>query len=104
MLLRGCPLLRASFFSLCVALSLVSCDDDTGDDARSYCCKVDELTLDTAQEKQWKQIGSDPTGLRLQVRFVKKAGPNGGFSVQDIRATVPDAPTLSLPAATAAKA
>jgi hypothetical protein len=42
--------------------------------------------------------------LRLQVRFVKKAGPNGGFSVQDIRATVPDAPTLSLPAATAAKA
>jgi hypothetical protein len=75
-----------------------------GDDARSYCCKVDELTLDTAQEKQWKQIGSDPTGLRLQVRFVKKAGPNGGFSVQDIRATVPDAPTLSLPAATAAKA
>ena len=65
---------------------------------------MDELTLDTAQEKQWKQIGSDPTGLRLQVRFVKKSGPNGGFSVQDIRATVPDAPTLSLPAATAAKA
>ena len=49
-----------------------------------------KLKLKTEQEKQWKQIGSDPKGLRLQVKFVKKAR---GFSVADIRATVPESPT-----------
>ena len=61
----------------------------SGEEARKYCCTVPELTLDAAQDKQWKQIGSDPTGLRLQVRFVKKPR---GFAVADIRATIPDAP------------
>ena len=62
------------------------------------------MTLDAAQEKQWKQIGSDPTGLRLQVRFVKKDhGARVGFQVADIRATVPDAPSLAIgPSPTAA--
>lgn len=36
----------------------------SGEGERRYCCKVDELTLDAAVEKQWKQIGSDPSGLR----------------------------------------
>jgi len=66
----------------------------TGEDARAYCCTVPELTLDVNQEKQWKQIGSDPAGLRLQVRFIKKShGAKVGFAVADIRATVPDAPS-----------
>jgi hypothetical protein len=60
------------------------------DEVQKVCCNVPELTLDTAQEKQWKQIGSDPKGLRLQVKFIKKAR---GFSVADIRATIPDSPT-----------
>ena len=64
----------------------------SGEEARKYCCTVPELTLDASQEKQWKQIGSDTTGLRLQVRFVKKSR---GFVVADIRATIPDAPSLS---------
>ena len=69
----------------------------TGEGERKYCCKVDELVLDTNQDKQWKQIGSDPTGLRLQVRFVKKDhGAKVGFAVADIRATVPDAPALAI--------
>ena len=51
--------------------------------------QLQELVLDAAQDKQWKQIGSDPTGLRLQVRFVKKSR---GFAVADVRATIPDAP------------
>lgn len=68
-----------------------------GENARSYCCTVDELVLDTAQEKQWKQVGSDATGLRLQVRFVKKEhGPKTGFAIGDVRATVPDAPALAV--------
>ena len=63
-----------------------------GDEAREYSCKVDELVLDAAQEKQWKQVGSDPTGLRLQVRFVKKtAGARDVFHVADVRATIPEA-------------
>lgn len=63
-----------------------------GEGERTYSCVVPELTLDAAQEKQWKQIGSDPTGLRLQVRFVRKShGPKTSFAVADIRATVPDA-------------
>ena len=61
----------------------------SGEEARKYCCTVPELVLDAAQDKQWKQIGSDPTGLRLQVRFVKKSR---GFAVADVRATIPDAP------------
>lgn len=51
-----------------------------------------------ASRAQWKQIGSDPTGLRLQVRFVKKvSGPKTGFVVEQIRATVPDAPKSLAP-------
>lgn len=69
-----------------------------GEGERKYSCVVPELTLDASQDKQWKQIGSDPTGLRLQVRFVKKAttGPKVGFAVADIRATIPDSPSGSL--------
>jgi len=79
----------------------------TGEEQRKYACCVPDLTLDAAQEKQWKQIGSDPTGLRLQVRFVKKShGAKVGFAVADVRATVPDAPAgLAIgPAGSAAKA
>ena len=43
-----------------------------GEEKRTYCCSVPALELDVDQEKQWKQIGNDPTGLRLQVRFVKR--------------------------------
>ena len=76
-----------------------------GEEARAYCCVVPELVLDAAQEKQWKQIGSDPTGLRLQVRFVKRGtGPKTGFAVADIRATIPDAPALAIGAAPASAA
>ena len=65
----------------------------TGDDARTFSCEVPELTLDAEQEKQWKQIGSDPTGLRLQVKFIRKSkGAKTGFVVNDVRATVPDTP------------
>merc|ERR1719238_2260500 len=76
----------------------------SGEEERKYSCNVPELTLDATQEKQWKQIGSDPTGLRLQVRFVKKShGAKVGFVVADVRATIPDAPVAvgSLPAGAA---
>lgn len=46
-----------------------------GDEARTYCCVVTELRLDPEQEKQWKQLGADATGLRLQVKFVRRYGP-----------------------------
>ena len=52
-----------------VSAELVS---GAGDEKRIYCAEVPELELDVEQEKQWKQIGSDPTGLRLQVRFVRR--------------------------------
>ena len=58
--------------------------------ARQYSCKVKELVLDAGQEKQWKQVGSNKTGLRLQVRFVKKtSGASDAFHVADVRATIP---------------
>uniref|UniRef100_A0A7S4BV14 Uncharacterized protein n=1 Tax=Chrysotila carterae TaxID=13221 RepID=A0A7S4BV14_CHRCT len=57
-----------------------------GDTERTHSC-THELTLDKDQEKQWKQLGQDPLGLRLQVKFVRRS--NGRFSVADIRATVP---------------
>ena len=78
----------------------------SGDDARTYCCNVPELVLDSVQEKQWKQVGSDPTGLRLQVRFVKKtSGARDVFHVADVRATIPEAAgALAIGAASAAKA
>lgn len=64
-----------------------------GEEQTKFCCTVPELVLDVDQDKQWKQIGSDPAGLRLQVRFVKKTnGARVGFQVADIRATVPDSP------------
>lgn len=62
----------------------------SGGEARTYCAHVLTLELDGAKDKQWKQIGSDPTGLRLQVKFVRKVtGAHAGFVVGDIRATVP---------------
>ena len=64
-----------------------------GEEARTFSCRVPELILDTEQDKQWKQIGSDTAGLRLQVKFVRKSkGAKTGFAVNDIRATIPEAP------------
>jgi len=63
----------------------------TGDEKRTFCCTLPELELDVEQEKQWKQIGSDPAGLRLQVRFVRRThGAKAGFAVEQVRATVPE--------------
>jgi len=77
----------------------------TGDGERKFRCNVPELVLDVNQEKQWKQIGSDPTGLRLQVRFVRKSqGMKTGFAVADIRATVPDGQSALDPMPDASKA
>lgn len=45
------------------------------------------------RQEQWKQIGSDPTSLRLQVRFVRRThGAKAGFAVEQVRATVPESP------------
>ena len=64
-----------------------------GDEKLTYCCELPDLELDVEQEKQWKQIGSDPAGLRLQVRFVRRTkGAKAGFGVEQIRATIPEAP------------
>ena len=64
-----------------------------GEEKLTYCCELPELELDVEQEKQWKQIGSDPAGLRLQVRFVRRTkGVKAGFGVEQIRATIPEAP------------
>ena len=55
-------------------------------------CKVPELLLNTEQDKQWKQIGQDASGLRLQCKFVRKSkGISTTFCVEDIRATAPPA-------------
>jgi len=65
-----------------------------GDEQRTYEAINPDLVLDANVERQWKQIGSDPTGLRLQVRFVKRTkGNHTAFQVMDVRATVPDAPS-----------
>jgi len=62
-----------------------------GEEKRVFCAVVPTLELDVEQEKQWKQIGSDPAGLRLQVRFVRRShGAKAGFAVEQIRVTVPD--------------
>jgi len=61
-----------------------------GDTQRSLCCERVELVLDTEQEKQWKQLGQDAMGLRLQVKFVRCThGAKAGFAISDIRATIP---------------
>ena len=39
----------------------------TGDEQRKFSCVNPDLVLDTNSERQWKQIGNDPTQLRLQV-------------------------------------
>lgn len=64
-----------------------------GDDERTYECDG-EVALDLASEKQWKQLGQDPSGLRLQLKFVRKSAgtsAEGGatFVLADVRATVP---------------
>merc|ERR1719253_905671 len=57
-----------------------------GDDTRTFCCALPELELDASQDKQWKQIGSDPAGLRLQVKFERRTqGARAGFLVKDVR-------------------
>ena len=62
----------------------------TGDESKKFSCRVPELLLDKEQDKQWKQIGSDSTALRLQVKFVRRANNlHIGFGVADIRATIP---------------
>jgi len=77
-------------FKTAVTAELVA---GAGEEAKTYSCKLDELVLDANEEKQWKQIGSDPAGLRLQVRFLRRThGPKTGFAVADIRATLPDSP------------
>lgn len=61
-----------------------------GDDARTYTCSMDELVLDKEQEKQWKQLGQDANGLRLQLKFIRRThGVKTAFTLGDIRATVP---------------
>jgi len=68
-----------------------------GDDERTFGCSLPELVLDAEQDKQWKQIGQDAAGLRLQVKFVKKASTKVGgatFSIADVRATIPAAPSV----------
>lgn len=63
-----------------------------GDAERKFGCKIDEMVLDKEQEKQWKQLGQDANGLRLQLKFVRKShGLKTGFCVADVRATVPAA-------------
>jgi len=65
----------------------------TGETKRVVSCSG-ELTLDKEQEKQWKQLGQDPNGLRLQIKFVRRdKGLKTGFCVNDIRATAPPANT-----------
>jgi len=60
----------------------------TGDDERTHRCSIPELLLDKEQDKQWKQVGQDVNGLRLQVKFVRKSqGMKTSFCVSDIRAT-----------------
>lgn len=67
-----------------------------GEDEKKYSCTLPELTLDAAQDKQWKQIGSDPAGLRLQVKFVRRTtGARAGFVVADVRATLPESASTS---------
>ena len=77
--------------------SEVSCELVTGvgDEQRAFGCKIEELVLDPEQEKQWKQLGQDAAGLRLQVKFVRRThGAKAGFAIADIRATIPAAPTV----------
>jgi len=67
----------------------------SGDDQRTFCCKVEDLILDTEQEKQWKQLGQEASGLRLQVKFVKRThGVKANFAIADIRATIPSGPSV----------
>lgn len=61
-----------------------------GESKRGFRCSLDELVLDKEQDKQWKQLGQDSMGLRLQIKFVRKShGLKTGFCVADIRATIP---------------
>jgi len=65
----------------------------TGDTKQTFTCEASSLELDVAQEKQWKQVGRDPAGLRLQVRFLRRThGAKAGFVIQEIRATLPENP------------
>ena len=80
--------------------SEVHCELTTGagEEARSFSCNIPELILDTEQEKQWKQLGQDPGGLRLQVKFQRRThGAKAGFAISDIRATIPAVTMMSSP-------
>ena len=76
MLSRGCSLSRFALSSprqesIDEEITLQTSVDGTltigaGDEARTFICVQPELTLDPNVEKQWKQIGNDPLGLRLQ--------------------------------------
>jgi len=62
-------------------------------------CALDELVLDKEMDKQWKQLGQDAHGLRLQLKFVRRAhGLKMGFTLGDIRATVPPPGSSAEPA------
>lgn len=62
----------------------------TGESKRTVSCSCPDLELKKEEEKQWKQVGQDPNGLRLQVKFVRRdKGPKTVFCVADIRATAP---------------
>lgn len=67
----------------------------SGDEQRTYSCKMDDGFIDAEKEKQWVQIGRDSTALRLQVKFVRKThGARAGFAVADVRVTIPAAPQV----------
>ena len=77
---------EVAFKSKVLAEIVVGC----GESRRDFSCLLDELVLDKEQEKQWKQLGQDSMGLRLQIKFIRKSrGMKMGFCVADIRATIP---------------
>jgi len=71
-----------------------------GEEQKTFSCEIPEMTLDKDVDKpQWKQLGSDSTQLRLQVKFVRKNdGLKTTFSITDIRATVPASAVCATPA------
>lgn len=72
----------------------------SGEEQQTYSCEIPEMTLDKDSDKpQWMQLGKESTGLRLQVKFVRKTdGLKTGFGISDIRATAPPSAQSSTPA------